>query len=60
MFISCFDKRKNFYLLKKYIYIYMDCILFIFQKIFESKIVYRRKNDDGNFERNMYCIFFET
>lgn len=38
----------------------MDCILFIFQKIFESKIVYRRKNDDGNFERNMYCIFFET
>lgn len=58
MFISCFDKRKNFYLLKKNIYV--DCILFIFQKIFESKIVYRRKNDDGNFERNMYCIFFET
>lgn len=22
MFISCFDKRKNFYLLKKYIYIW--------------------------------------
>lgn len=31
MFISCLDKRKNFYLLKKKC---MDCILFIFQKIF--------------------------
>lgn len=37
MFISCFDKRKNFYLLKKYIYIWTVYYSF-FRKFLKVKL----------------------
>lgn len=59
MFISCFDKRKNFYLLKKYIYIWTVCYSF-FRKFLKVKLFTVGKMMMEISKEICVEIFFET